>query len=60
MRGGGKHLPPFRIRLHRAISGYTHFADAHLVEAPEKVGCIIAEAMNCVRLILQWLSATLA
>ena len=31
---------------HRTTAGYAHLADAHLVEAAEKVGNIIAETMN--------------
>ena len=31
---------------HRTTAGYAHLADAHLVEAAEKVGRLIAEAMN--------------
>ena len=31
---------------HRTTAGYAHLADAHLVEAAEKVGSIIAEAME--------------
>ena len=30
---------------HRTTAGYAHLADAHLVEAAEKVGAIIATAM---------------
>ena len=33
-------------RRHRTTAGYAHFADAHLVEASEKVGSIIAQAMS--------------
>ena len=33
-------------RRHRTTAGYAHLADAHLVEAAEKVGHLIAEAMN--------------
>ena len=33
-------------RRHRTTAGYAHLADAHLVEAAEKVGTLIAEAMN--------------
>ena len=33
-------------RRHRTTSGYAHLADAHLVEAAEKVGNIIADAMH--------------
>ena len=32
---------------HRTTAGYAHLADAHLVEAAEKVGAIIAAAMAC-------------
>ncbi len=32
-------------RRHRTTAGYAHLADAHLVEAAEKVGGLIAEAM---------------
>lgn len=32
-------------RRYRTTAGYTHLADEHLVEAAEKVGKIIAEAM---------------
>ena len=32
-------------RRHRATAGYAHLADAHLVEATEKVEAIIAGAM---------------
>ena len=32
-------------RRHRTTAGYAHLADAHLVEAVEKVGIIIAQAM---------------
>ncbi len=31
---------------HRTTAGYAHLADAHLVEAAEKVGAVIAAAMN--------------
>ena len=31
---------------HRTTAGYAHLADAHLVEAAEKVGATIAAAMN--------------
>ena len=31
---------------HRTTSGYAHLADGHLVEAAERVGSIIAKAMN--------------
>ena len=30
---------------HRTTAGYAHLADAHLVEAAEKVGAVIAAAM---------------
>ena len=33
-------------RRHRTTAGYAHLADGHLVEAAEKVGSIIAEAME--------------
>ena len=33
-------------RRHRTTAGYAHLADAHLVEAAEKVGIIIARAME--------------
>ena len=32
-------------RRHRTTAGYAHLADAHLVEAAEKVGSIISTAM---------------
>ena len=32
-------------RRHRNTAGYAHLADGHLVDAAEKVGAIIAEAM---------------
>ena len=32
-------------RRHRTTAHYAHVADAHLVEAAEKVGSIISEAM---------------
>jgi len=35
-----------RHRRHRTTTGYAHLADAHLVEAAEKIGSIIAEAME--------------
>ena len=31
---------------HRTTAGYAHLADGHIVEAAEKVGAIIAEAME--------------
>ena len=33
-------------RRHRTTAGYAHLADAHLVEAAEKVGTIIVNAMR--------------
>ena len=33
-------------RRHRTTAGYAHLADAHLVEAAEKVGNVIAAAMK--------------
>ena len=33
-------------RRHRTTAGYAHLADGHLVEAAERVGRIIAEAME--------------
>ena len=33
-------------RRHRTTAGYAHLADGHLVEAAEKVGSIIAQAMT--------------
>ena len=33
-------------RRHRTTAGYAHLADGHLVEAAEKVGSLIAEAMH--------------
>ncbi len=33
-------------RRHRTTAGYAHLADGHLVEAAEKVGAVIAEAMK--------------
>ena len=33
-------------RRHRTTAGYAHLADAHLVEAAEKVGSLIARAMD--------------
>ena len=33
-------------RRHRTTAGYAHLADAHLVEAVEKVGAVIAAAMG--------------
>ena len=34
-------------RRHSTTAGYAHLADGHLVEAAEKVGSMIAEAMDC-------------
>ena len=34
-------------RRHRTTAGYAHLPDAHLVEAAERVGIIIAKAMTC-------------
>ena len=33
-------------RRHRTTAGYAHLADDHLVEAAERVGGVIAEAMD--------------
>ena len=33
-------------RRHETTAGYAHLADAHLVETAEKVGSIIAQAME--------------
>ena len=33
-------------RRHRTTAGYAHLADAHLVEAAERVGAVIARAMT--------------
>ena len=33
-------------RRHGTTAGYGHLADGHLVEAAEKVGKVIAEAMS--------------
>lgn len=33
-------------KRHRTAAGYAHLADAHLVEATERVRSLIAEAMN--------------
>ena len=33
-------------RRHRTTAGYAHLADGHLVETAEKVGSLIADAMN--------------
>ena len=47
---GGENLPLVgRLlghRRHRTTAGYAHLSDAHLVEAAEKVGSIIAQAMG--------------
>ena len=40
-------------RRHRTTAGYAHLADEHLVEAAEKVGGVINEAMNSERNTLQ-------
>ena len=32
-------------KKHRTMAGYAHLADGHLVEAVEKIGCLIANAM---------------
>ena len=34
-------------RRHQTTAGYAHLADAHLIEAAERVGNVIAEAMAC-------------
>ena len=45
----GENLPQVGRLLghkrHRTTAGYAHLADGHLVEAAEKVGTLIAEAM---------------
>ena len=33
-------------KRHRTTAGYAHLADGHLVEAAERVGSLVAEAMN--------------
>ncbi len=33
-------------RRHETTAGYAHLADGHLVETAEKVGSLIADAMN--------------
>lgn len=38
-------------RRHRTTAGYAHLADEHLVQAAEKVGSLIAEAMNSEALV---------
>ena len=40
-------------RRYRTTAGYAHLDDAHLVEAAEKVGSIIAGAMKCPRAATQ-------
>ena len=35
-----------RHRWHQTRAGYAHIADTHLVQVPETVGSIIAEAMR--------------
>ena len=47
-------------KRHRTTAGYAHLADAHLVEAAERVGSVIAKAMNSERQTPQLSSATLA
>ena len=42
----GENLPLLGHRRHRTTAGYAHLADAHLVEIAEKVGSIIAGAMD--------------
>ncbi len=32
--------------MHRTTAGYAHLADGHLVETTEKVGKVVAEAME--------------
>ena len=44
-RGAARRSRPGGHRRHRTTAGYAHLADAHLVEAAEKVGTIIANAM---------------
>ena len=36
-------------RRHQTTAGYAHLADAHLIEAAERVGNVIAEAMACTK-----------
>ncbi len=36
-------------KRHRTTAGYAHLADEHLVEAAERVGSLVAEAMNLER-----------
>ena len=47
-------------RRHQTTAGYAHLADGHLVEAAEKVGSIIAEAMfrDCAKKLLSVLIST--
>ena len=33
-------------RRHQSTAGYAHLADGHLVEAAEKIGFHVAQAMN--------------
>lgn len=33
-------------RRHRTTAGYAHLSDAHLVEAAERIGCIIGQTMK--------------
>ena len=47
-------------KRHRTTAGYAHLADEHLVEAAERVGSVIAKAMNSDRQTPQPSSATLA
>ena len=47
-------------RRHQTTAGYAHLDDAHLIVSVEKVGSIIAEAMNSERQILRWSFVTLA
>ena len=46
----GENLPlvgkPLGHRRHETTASYAHLADGHLVEAVEKIGGIIAEAMT--------------
>jgi len=46
----GKNLPLvgkiLGHRWHRTTAGYAHLADGHLVEAAEKIGSLIARAMQ--------------
>ena len=36
-------------RRHRNTAGYAHLDDAHLVDVAEKVGCLIAKAMDAAK-----------